>query len=142
MVYGNTHLVLALIPLLGKPYTSYPRFRNCFSSDEEHSEYDDMIHVYMRVGGGNRESYEEEIEEMKASPYYVADFDDSFDNTYCTFVFEIPEEYKADLPYIKSGEFNKTSKAYLDKLCEVHPDQSHDIKREGEYDTRFNTESK
>ena len=54
LVQGVTSAVFFVLPMLGKHPDEYPRFRDCFLKDAEHPEYDNHIHVYTRVGGGNR----------------------------------------------------------------------------------------
>lgn len=115
------------MPMLGEKHPDmYPRFRDCFLVDEGHPEYDDnFIHVYTRVGGGNRGAgYGEE--ELKQHPNYVADFDDSFDSTYATYVFSVPDEWKADYdeyrangPVGFSSEYKKRIRAVFPKLNDV-----------------------
>ena len=119
-INGVNQSAFWILPMLDKHPNEYPRFRDCFTSDEEHPEYDNHIHVYTRVGGGNRgEGYGEE--ELYKHPNYVTTFDDSFDNTYATYVFSVPEKWKDDFDKITSGNQMKISKEYLDKICSVFP---------------------
>ena len=49
MVYGFNPACLLFMPMLGRKQDEYPRFRDCFlSEDKKH------IDIYTRVGGGNR----------------------------------------------------------------------------------------
>ena len=107
--------------MLGKHPDNYPRFRNVFLKDEEYPEYDNHIHVYTRVGGGNRESYEDEITELQSMPGYVTDHDDSFDSTFATFVFSVPDEWKPDFDKIISGDVKTVSAEYQARLRAVFP---------------------
>ena len=110
-----------ILPMLGKHPDEYPRFRDCFTADEEHPEYDNFIHIYTRVGGGNREYYQEEIEELRATDGYVTDFDDNFDSTFATFVFGVPEQFKDDFSKALSGQIKETSLEYQNILRKVYP---------------------
>jgi len=83
MVHGVTPAALLILPMLGKHPDEYPRFRDCFLADQEHPEFDDHIHVFTRVGGGNRGCGFGE-EELYKHPEYVTTFDDSFDSTYAS----------------------------------------------------------
>ena len=65
MVNGVKPTTFFVLPMLGKHPDEYPRFRDCFLSDEEHPQYDDHIHIYTRTGGGNREGYEAENDAMR-----------------------------------------------------------------------------
>ncbi len=121
MMNGVTKATFLVMPMLEKHPDEYPRFRDCFLADEEHPEYDNHIHIYTRVGGGNRSSYAEEISEMRAMPGYVTDFDDSFDSTFASFVFEIPERFMDDYSKILSGKLTETSAEYQSALRNVFP---------------------
>lgn len=121
MMHGMTQATFFVLPMLGKHADEYPRFRDCFTSDKEHPEYDGHIHVYTRTGGGNREGYTDEINEMRSMPDFVADFDDSFDSTYASFVFRVPEKWREDFKSIIAGEVAKVSEAYKSELYRIYP---------------------
>jgi len=119
MMNGVSPITFLLIPMLGdKHVDEYPRFRDCFTSDDEHSEYDNYIHVYTRVGGGNRGCDFGEEELMK-HPNFVASFDDSFDSTYATYIFSVPDKWKSDFDLILEGGMSNISdnlKIQIDKV--------------------------
>jgi len=48
-----------------------------------------LIRVHTRMGGGNRDDYEDSIENMRAHPWYLTDEDDDFDYTYADFWFVV-----------------------------------------------------
>ena len=55
-----------------------------------------------RVGGNNRHSgYGEE--ELEKHPNFIRAYDDDFDNTYGTYVFSVPEQWKEDFAKIING---------------------------------------
>jgi len=112
MLNGVTSATFFVLPMLGKHPDEYPRFRDCFLHDAEHPEFDGHIQVYTRTGGGNRESYESENADMQEHPEFVTDFDDSFDCTYATWVFRVPDKWKADLDKIADGRLNEISDEY------------------------------
>jgi len=118
---GMTTATFIILPMLGKHPNEYPRFRDCFASDEEYPKYDNHIHVYTRVGGGNRSSYSEEIAGLRAMPGYVTDYDDSFDSTFASFVFSVPESFCADYDRICAGEITETSPEYRKMLYDTFP---------------------
>jgi hypothetical protein len=107
--------------MLGKHPDEYPRFRDCFVSDEEHPEYQDHIHIYTRTGGGNRDDYEAENDEMRSMDGFVTDFDDSFDCTYASWVFKVPEQWQDDFNKIKNGKILEISTEYKEQLNKVYP---------------------
>jgi hypothetical protein len=121
MMFGVNPAALYCLPLLGKHPDQYPRFRDCFLGDEEHPEHDGKIIVYTRVGGGNRGDYREQINALRASPGYITDYDDSFDCTFASFVFDVPEEWKEDFSKIREGRMSECSDAYWDQLRKVWP---------------------
>lgn len=121
MMNGVGSATFFVLPMLGKHPEEYPRFRDCFIGDKEHTEYDDMIHIYTRVGGENRDDYEKEIEALRSSEGYVTDFDDNFDCTYCTFVFRVPEQFKADFKLFKENKIKDFSTEYRRVLYATFP---------------------
>lgn len=102
-----------LAPMLTdeNPQSFFPRFRDCWLGSDG-----DTIEIFTRVGGGNREDYECEIEALRDMPTYQLDYDDDFDCTYATFVFGVPEEWRKDFEHVKNGEFDKLSEAYVDRM--------------------------
>lgn len=121
MLHGTTPATFLVLPMLGKHPDKYPRFRDCFLRDEEHPEYNDHIHVYTRTGGGNREAYQVGNDEIRAMPDFVTDFDDSFDSTFASWVFRVPERWVADFAKIQAGELSEISDAYKVELYRVFP---------------------
>lgn len=120
MVNGVTLSTFLILPMLGKHPDEYPRFRDCFLKDEEHPEYDNHIHVYTRVGGGNRGGgYGEE--ELYKHPNFIATFDDSFDNTFATYVFSVPDKWKADFDKLTKGDALAISEEYKTEMKRVYP---------------------
>lgn len=127
LINGVSKACLYFLPMLGKHPDEYPRFRDCFLKDAQRPEYDGKIHVYTRVGGGNRGDYIDEIKALQDTPGYVADYDDEHDNTYAMFVFEIPEKWKKDFCRIMSGEYTLVSTEYVAQLKKVLPKLSEQI---------------
>ncbi len=121
MVNGCSPAVFLILPMLGKHPEEYPRFRDCFLSNEERPDLDDHIHIYTRTGGGNREEYDEENEAMTNMDDFVEDFDDSFDTTYASWVFKVPEQWNADFKLITQGRMAEVSDAYVEQCKSVFP---------------------
>jgi hypothetical protein len=134
MINGASLDTFFILPMLGKHPDEYPRFRDCFTSDETHPEFNDHIHVYTRVGSCNRGcGYNEE--ELYKHPNYVSTFDDSFDSTFATYVFSVPEQFKEDFALIKDGKIKNISDNYRSELYRVFP------KLKDIFDEIFNTKS-
>ena len=113
MLFGFNPACIFLMPMLGRKQSEYPRFRDCFMED-------DCIAIYTRVGGYNRnEGYGEE--ELYKDPNFVRTYDDEFDSTYGTYVFSVPEKWKADFEKIKENDLAGTSDEYKRMLYEWWP---------------------
>ena len=122
MMHGFNPCVLFILPMLGKHPDEYPRFRDCFIGDESHPEYDNKIIVYTRTGGGNRDDYVDENKALTEMPGYITDYDDDFDSTYASFVFEPPEQWKQDFEHFTQGEgYQKFSKEYVEQIKKIFP---------------------
>ena len=118
MMFGWNPACVLLAPMLTdeNPQVFFPRFRDCFLSDDK-----EHIEIYTRVGGGNREDYADEIEVLRSMPTYASDEDDDFDCTYATFTFGVPEEWRGDFEHVRAGEYNKLSDAYVERMQECYP---------------------
>lgn len=120
MLFGISPACVVLLPMLGKGPGEYPRFRDCFlSEDEQH------IEVYTRVGGNNRGCGFGE-EELYKDPNFVNTYDDEFDNTYGTYVFSVPQKWKTDFDLIVKGELSKVSDEYVTEVKRIFHDANAD----------------
>lgn len=134
MINGVNPATFYILPMLGKHPDEYPRFRDCFVGSLENSEELDsigipkktttiekVISVYTRVGGNNRGTYSEEIRALREMPTYIKDYDDSFDNTFATFVFSVPEKWEKDFDTIAIEISNTITSEYKEELKKVYP---------------------
>ena len=113
MIMGFNPACVFLMPMLGRKQEEYPRFRDCFLEG-------DKIAIYTRVGGGNRGcGYGEE--ELYKDPNFVDAYDDDFDNTYATYLFNVPNKWKADFDYIRNGNLDNVSDEYVEYVKEFYP---------------------
>ncbi len=114
MINGVNPATFFILPMLGEKHpNAYPRFRDCFVEG-------DRICVYTRVGGNNRNcGYGEE--ELYKHPNFLTTEDDGFDNTYASYYFSVPDEWKDDFEKIKSGRLQEISAVYKDRLYKVFP---------------------
>lgn len=87
--FGVNEIADELLSMLNLTKDDFCRFRDCYFSKDGQS-----IIVYTRLGGGNRPDYVEVYKTMKAHPNYIKDYDDDFDETYASFEFSIPSEFK------------------------------------------------
>ena len=113
MLMGFNPACIFVMPMLGRKQNQYPRFRDCFIEG-------DKIAIFTRVGGNNRNSgYGEE--ELYKDPHFVRTYDDDFDNTYATYLFEVPERWKSDFEKISEGKILETSDEYKNYIREFWP---------------------
>ena len=87
-LFGFNENALRLLEIIGLDPNNIPRFRDCFYDTEKK-----LICVHTRTGGGNREEYETENDELAKHPLYSYDDDDDFDSTYANFYFNAPPEF-------------------------------------------------
>lgn len=114
-IMGFNPACIVFMPMLGRKQDEYPRFRDCFlSEDREH------IEIYTRVGGNNRgQGYGEET--LYEDPNFVTTYDDDYDETYGTYVFNVPDKWKADFDKIVNGGLKEVSDEYYNYVCEFYP---------------------
>ena len=114
MMMGFNPACVVIMPMLGRKQDEYPRFRDCFVTDEGN------IAIYTRVGGGNRDcGYGED--ELYKDENFITTYDDEYDNTYGTYEFRVPEEWKADFDLIMDGKSSEVSKEYIDYVKTFYP---------------------
>ena len=114
LVFGRNPIAPIILEALALPESAVGRFRDAFVSNGEFA-------VYTRNGGGDREHFSldgaEEGEDcfctgciityhLPKHPNYLRDEDDSFDCTYATVYFSIPEKYKEVFDPFDSGDFD------------------------------------
>lgn len=113
IVNGYNIACVLILPMLGRKQEEYPRFRDCFVEDG-------MIAIYTRVGGGNRGCGFGE-EELYKDPNFIKTYDDDFDNTYATYLFNVPEKWKPDFNKIMDGNSKEVSDDYYNYVKEFYP---------------------
>ena len=114
-IFGFNPACVVFMPMLGRKQDDYPRFRDCFLSDDN-----ERIVIYTRVGGNNRGSgYGEE--ELIKDPNFVRTYDNDFDSTYGYYEFNVPEKWKEDFEKIVQGKMNEISDEYYNYVCEFYP---------------------
>lgn len=114
MMNGFNPACVVIMPMLGRKQNEYPRFRDCFVTEEGN------IAIYTRVGGNNRKCGfgEEALYEDKN---FLKTYDDDFDSTYGTYEFKVPEEWKEDFDKIVAGNMAEVSDKYVEYLKEFWP---------------------
>ena len=120
MLFGFNLACVLFMPMLGRKQAEYPRFRDCFLSDDN-----TRIVIYTRVGGGNRNcGYGED--KLYEDPNFVKTYDDEEDSTYGYYEFNVPEKWKSDFDKIKEGELATVSDEYYNYVSEFFPKLAED----------------
>jgi hypothetical protein len=87
VIFGQNPAAPALLILAGfRPPLPEFRFRDAWV--ERHGD-EPLIHVYTRIGGGNRADHADAWEYVRKRPNYVRDEDDAFDSTYAGVWFRV-----------------------------------------------------
>lgn len=129
MMNGFNPACVFIMPMLGRKQAEWPRFRDCWVTEEGN------IAIYTRVGGGNRNcGYGEE--QLYEDPDFLKTYDDEYDTTYDTYEFKVPGEWKADFDLIMDGKIKEVSEEYKDYLKEFFPK----LAEEGFFDGVFSKE--
>ena len=56
----------------------------------------DKCVLYTRNGGGNTETYQEQISKLREHEHYITDYEDELDRTFLYFEFKLTEELKGN----------------------------------------------
>lgn len=123
MIHGYNPACLVFLPMLGRQYHEYPRFRDCFVSEDEKN-----ILILLRVGGNNRNNgFEEDF--LYKDKHFIRTYDADFDETYGFYEFSVPERWKADFEAILSNGIKAMSAEYLKYLLDFHKDKPQIVER-------------
>lgn len=98
-LFGVNNEMPELLGMIGVNIEYFDRFR-----DVELIKDGTVIRVFTRLGGGNREYYQETWNKIKNHELYIKDYDDDFDETYAYIEFNIPEKYKEIAKNMFKGE--------------------------------------
>lgn len=119
MVMGFNPACVVILPMLGRKPEDYPRFRDCFVTENKN------IAIYTRGGGGNRDCGFGE-EELYNDPNFIKTYDDDYDITYATYEFKVPEKWKSDFDKIMNGKLSEVSEDYIKYIKEFYPKLNED----------------
>ena len=114
MLNGFNPACILILPMLGRKQEQYPRFRDCFVTEENN------IAIYTRVGGNNRNCGFGE-EKLYEDENFLSTYDDEDDDTYAIYEFKVPEKWKCDFDLIINNQLNKVSKKYVDYVKDFYP---------------------
>ena len=114
MLMGINPACILIMPMLGRKQNEYPRFRDCFVSENE------TILILTRVGGPNRDSGFGEGDLYKDSNF-IRTWDLEEDNTYGIYEFTPPDQWRSDFCHILNNEMNDVSEEYVELVKEFYP---------------------
>ncbi len=111
MIHGQNPYAPVLLSVLGLTSKDVPRYRDCWWTG-------DLIAIHTRTGGGNRDEYENENDQLCAMPTFVRDEDDAYDSTYATFYFKMPEAFAWVVPSLQAETLTAEQRweAFMSKL--------------------------
>ena len=118
---SESHILLGMIGV-NKDY--FDRYR-----DIELIEAGTKIRVFTRLGGGNREYYQETWEKIKNHELYIKDYDDDFDCTYAYIEYNIPEQFKETAKKMFKGEPVSFSDKFHKELEEMNKEGTEAYKK-------------
>ena len=114
MIDGYNPACLLILPMLGRKQEDYPRFRDCYVTDENN------IAIYTKVGGENRNcGFGEEA--LYDDENFIKTYDDEFDKTYATYEFKVPDRWKNDFDKILNSKMSDVSNEYIKYLKNFYP---------------------
>lgn len=114
MINGYNPACLLILPMLGRKQEDYPRFRDCYVTDENN------IAIYTKVGGENRNcGFGEEV--LYDDENFIKTYDDEFDKTYATYEFKVPDRWKNDFDKILNSKMSDVSNEYIEYLKNFYP---------------------
>lgn len=105
MLHGANPLSQVFLQWAGFTGTQdIPRFRDTYLTRHED---EIVLGVYCRIGGGNREEYEDQIEDLRANPQYISDRDADVDYTYAHFLFRFTRPVEGELAGMRKAIASK-----------------------------------
>lgn len=93
LIHGRNPFTNVLLELIGNPQAERFEDISIGPKSSNPDEVDEIfVHLLTRMGGHNREKYNENITTLQSCENYVTDYDLPEDETYAEFVFRIPED--------------------------------------------------
>lgn len=98
-LFGVNANSIEILSLIGLKEEFFARFR-----DVDLINNGETVRVFTRTGGGNREDYEDNWQEIRKNSNYITDYDDDFDDTYAYIEFKVPAEKIESAKALFAGE--------------------------------------
>ena len=120
---------IIILPMLGRRMEDYPRFRDCYVTEEGN------IAIYTKVGGNNRNcGYGENI--LYKDENFLKTYDDVADSMYAIYEFKVPDKWKKDFDLIFSENYKEVSDDYVKLIKKFYPK----LNLQKFFETIFNSE--
>lgn len=88
-LFGMNEDYEILLGMIGLNMEYFQRFRDI---DLTHD--GNIIRVFTRLGGGNRQHYRDTWNKIRRHELYLGDYDDGYDETYTYIEFSVPDNFK------------------------------------------------
>lgn len=113
-MFGVNKEMPELLGMIGVNAEYFSRFR-----DVDLTNKGTTIRVFTRLGGGNREYFQEIWNKIRKHELYIKDYDDDFDCTYAYIEFKVPENYKETAKRMFKGEPKTFEEKFKKELEEM-----------------------
>ena len=111
---GYNPVAVLILPMLGRRTHEYPRYRDCFITEDE------RIAVVTQCGGKYRDSgYGEK--DLYEDRNFVRTYDAEGNPTIGIFEFDPPEEWSSDFYHILQNEMLDVSDEYIEVVKDFYP---------------------
>lgn len=126
-LFGKNSETPVLLGMLNLNMEYFGRFR-----DVELVSNAEIIRVFTRTGGNNRDYFMDNWTEIRNHELYIKDYDDDFDDTYAYIEFKVPEQYKETAKKMFKGE-PETFKQKFDRELEEMDKPDSDARKRAEH---------
>ena len=110
---GYNPVAVLILPMLGRRTNEYPRYRDCYVTEEE------RIAVVTQCGGKFRNKGFGE-EDLCEDPNFVRTYD-AVNPSYGIFEFDPPEWWRSDFYHIMQNEMLEVSDEYISVVKDFYP---------------------
>lgn len=115
ILFGENKEAPVLLGMLGVNKEYFRRYR-----DIDLIENATKIRVFTRLGGSNRDDFQETWNKIRRHGLYITDYDDDFDCTYAYIEYAIPKKFKETAKKMFEGEPVSFSNKFNKELEEMN----------------------
>ena len=124
ILFGENKEASVLLGMLGVNKEYFERYR-----DIDLIENATKIRVLTRLGGSNRDNFQETWNKIQRHGLYIKDYDDDFDCTYAYIEYAIPKNFKETARKMFEGEPVSFSDKFKKELEEMDKEGTEAYKR-------------